>query len=224
MRTVKRRIILAGILLLMGTVMIIWPYVKDLMYEQTKTDTIRKYQRCLAKTNIDEQQKQARGHNLVLHEGGFISEEQYGITLNIYDGIMGILSIPSIELELPIYHGVKENALAKGAGHMPQSSLPIGGEGNHTVLTGHTGFPGAELFTNISDLKIGDIFHLSVLCKTLSYRVDQIKVVDPDNGEDLGAVAGKDYCTLVTCTPYGINSHRLLVRGERTGKTEPSQG
>ena len=111
--------------------------------------------------------------------------------------------------------------LSKGAGHMPQTAFPIGGVGNHSVLTGHTGLPSAELFTDLSKLRIDDIFYVSVAGKELAYRVDQILTVLPTDNSALAAVAGMDYCTLVTCTPYGINSHRLLVRGHRVEEGKP---
>ena len=132
------------------------------------------------------------------------------------DGMMGYIEIPEIDIYLPIYHGVSEEVLSKGIGHMPNSAFPIGGEGNHAVLTGHTGLPSAKLFTDLTELEEGDRFYIHILDLVLCYTVDQIKVVLPNEGQDLSIVPGKDYCTLVTCTPYGINSHRLLVRGIRT--------
>ena len=122
----------------------------------------------------------------------------------------------TIHVELPIYNGSSEEVLQKGIGHMEQSSYPIGGESTHSVLTGHRGLPDAELFTNLDDLEVGDRFYLHVLDEILAYQVDQIKVVEPNETGDLEIIEGKDYCTLVTCTPYAINTHRLLVRGVRT--------
>ena len=128
---------------------------------------------------------------------------------------MGYLEIPGIDVELSIYHGVSDTVLQKGVGHVPTSALPIGGKGNHCILTGHTGLPSAELFTDLTELAVGDQFELHVLDEVLVYEVDQITVVLPHEVDALGPVRGRDYCTLVTCTPYGINSHRLLVRGIR---------
>lgn len=139
----------------------------------------------------------------------------YAAILDFGNGIMGYLQVPKIRVELPIYHGVEEAVLAKGVGHLPGSALPIGGEGNHAVLSGHTGLPEARLFTDLVELELGDLFQIRILEQTLTYRVDQIKTVLPNEGEDLAPIAGLDLCTLVTCTPYGINSHRLLVRGVR---------
>jgi len=145
------------------------------------------------------------------------SSGAYHSILNIRgDGMMGYIRIPAISVKLPIYHGTGEDILEKGVGHLEQTSFPIGGESTHTVLSAHTGSPAAELFTNLDKLEKGDLFYLEVLGETLAYRVDQIKVVEPTDIDSLMIESSKDYATLVTCTPYGINSHRLLVRGERT--------
>lgn len=129
--------------------------------------------------------------------------------------VMASISIPKISVNLPIYHGTDETTLNKGVGHLENTSLPLGGESTHTVLSAHTGLPTAKLFTDLDELICGDIFQISVLDETLSYQVDQIKVVEPDDSSDLMIVNGRDYVTLVTCTPYGKNTHRLLVRGIR---------
>lgn len=139
----------------------------------------------------------------------------YENILNYHDGMMGYIQIPAIDVHLPIYHGVSEMVLSKGIGHLPESAFPVGGEGNHAVLTGHTGLPGAYLFTDLIKMKEGDEFFIQILEEKLTYRVDQILVVLSHETEALAREDGKDYCTLVTCTPYGVNSHRLLVRGER---------
>lgn len=138
-------------------------------------------------------------------------------------GIMGYIEIPKIDVNLPIYHGTSEKVLQVGAGHLEGSSLPVGGESTHCVLSGHRGLPSAKLFTDIDQLEAGDTFMLHVLNETLTYEVDQILVVLPDETDALKIVEGEDYCTLVTCTPYGINSHRLLVRGHRV-ETEEDDG
>lgn len=138
-------------------------------------------------------------------------------------GIMGYISIDKIHVELPIYHSTDDSVLQVGVGHLEGTSLPVGGAGTHCVLFGHRGLPSAELFTHLDRMEIGDTFSITVLNKVLTYKVDQIKTVDPDEVDDLQIVDGKDYCTLVTCTPYGINTQRLLVRGERTGGSGSSQ-
>ena len=131
-------------------------------------------------------------------------------------GIMGYIEVPKIDCSLPIYHGTDEGALQIAIGHLEGSSLPVGGKSTHCVLSGHRGLPSARLFTDLDQMEEGDVFVLNVLSRKLAYEVDQIKVVLPDEMSDLEIVQGKDLCTLVTCTPYGINTHRLLVRGHRT--------
>lgn len=130
-------------------------------------------------------------------------------------GVMGYISIPKIRIKLPILHGTSEGVLQKAVGHLQGSSLPTGGAGNHCVLSAHRGLPSAKLFTDLDQLKEGDRFTLSILNRELIYEIDQILTVEPQEVEALYPVAGEDYCTLVTCTPYGVNSHRLLVRGKR---------
>lgn len=135
-------------------------------------------------------------------------------------GMMGYLEIPKLNVEMPIYHGTSEGVLQVGAGHLEGTSLPTGGKGTHCALSGHRGLPSAELFTDIDKLENGDLFTLKVLDRTLVYEVDQILTVDPYDMEALAIDPQQDYCTLVTCTPYGINSHRLLVRGHRVTDVE----
>ena len=130
-------------------------------------------------------------------------------------GIMGYVTIPKIKVELPLYHGIDEGVLQIGAGHLEGSDLPIGGESVHSVLSGHRGLPSAKLFTDLDQLGIGDRFTVTVLNRVLTYEIDQVKIVKPSESEDLLRKKGHDYCTLLTCTPYGINSHRMLVRGIR---------
>ena len=147
--------------------------------------------------------------------------EEYDSILNVDgNGVMAYLEIPRIDLYEAVYHGTSDEVLARGVGHLMNTSLPVGGEGTHAVLSGHTGLPEAELFTNLEQVEEGDIFYIHVLGETLAYEVDQIKVVEPSDTSDLLIEQGKDYVTLVTCTPYGINSHRLLVRGHRVPYTE----
>ncbi|MBQ0065202.1 MAG: class C sortase [Firmicutes bacterium] len=130
-------------------------------------------------------------------------------------GIMGYVEIPKLHIELPIYHGTDEGVLQIAIGHIAGTSLPVGGNSSHCVISGHRGLPSARLFTDIDRLVEGDLFKLNILDETLTYEVDQIRIVLPEDVQDLKIEEGKDYCTLVTCTPYGINSHRLLVRGHR---------
>ena len=149
---------------------------------------------------------------------------QYESLLNVSgNGIIGYIEIPSINCSLPIYHGTDEAILQIAVGHIEGTSLPVGGSGTHCVLSGHRGLPSARLFTDLDKMVIGDTFLMRVLDETLTYEVDQIRIVLPYELDDLEIEEGKDYCTLVTCTPYGINSHRLLVRGHRIENQEEAQ-
>lgn len=143
-------------------------------------------------------------------------QEEYKRLLDIGDdGVMGYIEIPNIKVTLPIYHGISESVLQIAVGHLEWTSLPVGGESSHCVLSGHRGLPSAKLFTNLDKMAEGDQFMLRVLDEVLTYEVDQILIVEPHETDSIQIVEGKDYCTLITCTPYGINSHRLLVRGHR---------
>ena len=148
-------------------------------------------------------------------------DELYYSTLDVNgDGMMGYITIEKIKVQLPIYHGTSDKVLNSAVGHMEGSSLPIGGLNTHSVLSAHRGLPSAKLFTNLDKVEVGDIFTITILDRTITYKVNQILVVLPNNTNDLYVEKGKDYCTLVTCTPYGINTHRLLVRGERIENIE----
>jgi len=153
-------------------------------------------------------------HDPFLAGSGIALDKNYLSLLNI-DGVMGSVVIPKIGVNLPIYHGTAAETLTKGIGHLEGTSLPVGGDRTHAVLTGHTGLSYARMFTDLTELKVGDEFFIQVLGQTLAYQVDQIKVVLPENTTDLRLFPGHDYVTLLTCTPYGINDHRLLVRGTR---------
>lgn len=164
----------------------------------------------------------AQAYNRKLSRSGILwtldedEEKEYKEQLDIAtSGIMGYIDIPKIDVMLPIYHGIDESILQVAVGHIPGTSLPVGGEGSHCVVSGHRGLPSARLFTDIDKLVEGDSFTITVLNKTLTYEVDQIRTVLPTDLSDLQIEKGKDYVTLVTCTPYGINTHRLLVRGHR---------
>ena len=143
-------------------------------------------------------------------------KSQYNRMLNLgSNSVMGYIEIPKIGVTLPIYHGTDEAVLQVAVGHLEWTSLPVGGESSHCVVSGHRGLPSAKLFTNLDKLQTGDTFQMCVLDEVLTYEVDQIRIVEPHQTDDLRIVEGEDLCTLVTCTPYGINSHRLLVRGHR---------
>ena len=212
----KFTIFIAAFLLLIGLTVLLYPTVSSYINQKNGSYVITEFRQKIDKTdleNLENQRRQAEAYNQAILNG--TPGEAYDRILNFENGMMGYISIPSIDIDLPIYHGVDEEVLTKGVGHMPDSAFPIGGAGNHAVLTGHTGLPSAELFTDLIKLDEGDLFTINILKEALIYKVDQIKVVLPSETQDLAAVEGKDYCTLVTCTPYGVNSHRLLVRGIR---------
>lgn len=175
-----------------------------------------KYRQVWDDAHAFNQKLQARENEGVLPEHMW---PEYKQQLNIMgSGIMAYIEIPSISVRLPIYHGTDEGVLQVAIGHLEWSSLPVGGESTHCVISGHRGLPSAELLTHIDRLKVGDAFYIHVLDKVLEYRVDNIAVVLPEDTSLLQVTAGKDYLTLVTCTPYGVNSHRLLLRGIRVGE------
>ena len=153
-----------------------------------------------------------------------MTEEELETCTNMLDitgtGMIGYLNIPLLQTTLPIYHGTSDSVLSAGIGHLEGSSLPVGGKSTHCVLSGHRGLPSTKLLTNLDKLVVGDLFILHILDETLTYEVDQIRIVEPQDVGELAIIDGMDYCTLVTCTPYGINTHRLLVRGHRVANTE----
>lgn len=211
--------------MLAGVALLLYPTVSDYWNSTRQTHAIAEYEEKL--TQYDENTyseiwKAAQEYNKEL-EGKInrftLSEEEneeYLSLLNVDEnGIMGYVNIPSINCTLPIYHGVDDAVLQIAIGHIAGSSLPVGGSSTHTLISGHRGLPSAKLFTNLDMLVEGDIFTLEVLNQTLTYEVDQILIVEPEEVDALKIEEGKDYCTLITCTPYGVNSHRLLVRGTR---------
>lgn len=178
-------------------------HIDDSEYEQMLEDAAR-YNEGFARTGIRWQMTEPE-------------KEEYEGLLDVSGiGIMGYIEIPRIDVTLPVYHGTEENVLQTAVGHLEGTSLPVGGPGSHCVLSGHRGLPSARLFTDLDRLTNGDTFMLNILDEVLTYEVDQIRIVLPDDLSDLAIEDGRDYCTLVTCTPYGINTHRLLVRGRRT--------
>lgn len=204
--------------------MLLYPAISDYVNSKTQTRAIANYDVAVSEMkeeDFDEMFREAELYNehLTQNPDMFYQPDQiegYQELLNVGGtGIMGYISIEKIRVELPIYHGTDEGILQIAAGHLEGTSLPIGGEGTHCVLSAHRGLPSAKLFTNLDKLEVGDTFNITVLNRTLTYEVDQIRIVNPDEVEELKIVDGEDYCTLLTCTPYGINTHRLLVRGKR---------
>lgn len=233
----KFKIICSILMILSGIGIAAYPVVSNMVYRQNASKVIEDYDKEIADSNqeeIDAVKEAAKNYNaqlqriVVKEENGNWKEEgqSYLDMLGVGNSI-GYITIPKIDVNLPIYNGTSANVLQKGIGHIERSSFPLGGESTHSVLTGHRGMPDAVLFTDLDRVEKGDLFYLHILDEVLAYEVDQIKVVEPDDTEDLKIMEGKDYCTLVTCTPYAINSHRLLVRGTRveyTGEEEEASG
>lgn len=179
------------------------------------------YERMWAEADAYNKKLYESGHGLGLAED---EKEEYESILDVSGtGIMSYIEIPSIKCSLPIYHGTDEAVLQIAVGHIEGSSLPVGGVNTHCVLSGHRGLPSAKLFSDLDKLEEGDLFMIRTLDQTLTYEVDQIRIVLPEEIDDLEIVEGEDLCTLVTCTPYGINTHRLLVRGHRVANQEDAE-
>ena len=225
--------------LLMGLIslgIMLYPLIGNYLSEKNKSTVLTEYAQSVEKLddgNILELLAAARAYNERLvpgtlsmedvfsRAGQSIAEQEYYDLLAVNaDGIMGYAEIPKIGVYLPIYHGTESDVLDVGIGHLIGSSLPIGGTSTHCVLTGHSGMAREKMFSDLDQLKPGDVFYLHVLDLTLAYEVDQIKTVLPDNTSYLGIEKDEDYCTLVTCTPFGVNTHRLLVRGHRVAYEE----
>ncbi len=215
--------------LLAGLSLLLYPTVSDYWNSLHASQAVATYAedvKSIDKTQYDELLAAAHSYNESLHtrtNDFYLTDEQqaaYDTLLNIgQTGTMGYIEIPVIKLSLPIYHGTSDSVLQIAVGHLDWTSLPVGGTGTHCVLSGHRGLPSAKLFTNLDQMKTGDTFVIRVLDEVLTYEVDQILIVEPNDTSALTIEAGKDLCTLVTCTPYGINSHRLLVRGHRVENT-----
>ena len=225
--------ILLILILLAGVSLLLYPTVSDYWNSFHQSRAIASYAEQVA--NIDDAQYEelwdaARDYNQsLLHRPNdfILSDEQQEIYKSLLDiggnGIMGYIEIPVIDVMLPIYHGTKESVLQIAVGHLDWTSLPVGGAGSHCVLSGHRGLPSARLFTDLDKLKVGDVFMLHVLNEILTYEIDQILIVEPQDTDPLLIEPGKDLCTMITCTPYGINSHRMLVRGHRIESQEEAK-
>lgn len=228
----KRRylqIILAAVLFLLALGLTLYPVISNYYNQRHQSQIQTAYREVLEQTDTAELKRireQAVAYNAAITPGA--AEEAYtqesiiaasNDYVNQLDlggtGIMGYVVIPRIDVELPIYHGTGSDALDRGTGHLLGSSLPVGGEGTHTIITGHSGMASQKMFTDLEQLQEGDVFYLRVLDKVLAYQVDAIHTVLPHDTKYLGIVPGEDLCTLVTCTPTGINTHRLLVQGSR---------
>ena len=227
MRRIRKHFttILLVLILLTGVSLLLYPTVSDYWNSFHQSQAIASYVEAVAEidnTDYEKMWQEAVAYNEKLKDnsGRWTPTdeelEEYERLLNVSDtGIMGYIEIPKIKVSLPIYHGTDEAILQIAIGHIPGSSLPVGGKGTHCVVSGHRGLPSAKLFTDLDQLEEGDLFMMRILDETLTYEVDQVRIVEPEELSDLEIDGDKDLCTLVTCTPYGINSHRLLVRGHR---------
>lgn len=237
------------LIVLAGVTVMFYPDLSDYINRKNATRVMASYQQAVEVISEEDYSAlfaEALAYNRSLYENGFAvndtfdmqrqedGEDIYWDLLKVGErDVMGYLTIGKIDVSLPIYHGSGEAVLAAGVGHIQGSSLPTGGENTHAALSAHTGLPSAKLFTNLDQLELGDTFYITVLNEKFTYVVDQISVVQPQEVESLAITPGEDYLTLVTCTPYGINSHRLLVRGTRienipetdqTGRLEEAAG
>lgn len=224
----KLAMVLLVLMMILGFGILLYPTFSNMLAKRNQIKTIQSMNKAVGQ--CDEEQLEIEKNKAIEYNQSLqdvriedmfesIDDEKqtdiYNEILDFGGGVMAELDIPCINVNLPIYHGTDEKVLGKGIGHLYHSSFPIGGEGFHAVLSGHTGLPNMELLTDLEEMKKGDCFYIKILNYTLAYKVDQILVVEPYDTSALEPVQGKDYVTLVTCTPYGINTHRLLVRGVR---------
>lgn len=227
----KLRKIISIMIVMVGVGTASYPFISNYIYENQARSEVTSFTKKVNDTNkklIDKELLRADEYNKNLLNSGSVFTDpfdekketlskSYNGLLNMNaDGMMGYIEIPVISVTLPIYHTSNPDVLEKGAGHLQGSSLPTGGVGTHTVITAHTGLNRAKMFTDLTEMSVGDVFYITVLGKRMAYRVYDIKVIKPENIGILSIKPDKDYATLVTCTPYGINTHRLLVMGERT--------
>ena len=217
-------------MLFIGVCGLLYPSVSQYWNSKTQTRAVENYQAILDSLKEEDYSaffQEAERYNKALnklkdHLADYRDLEGYDRILNVSgNGIMGYVSIPKLGVELPVYHGISPEVLNIACGHLEGTSLPVGGENTHCVLSAHRGLPHAKLFTELDKMELGDTFTVTVLDQTVTYQVDQIKVVRPNEIDDVRIVEGQDLCTLLTCTPYGINSHRLLVRGRRIENAPP---
>ena len=222
--------ILLVFVFLAGVALILYPTFADWWNSFHQSRAVASYMDSVSALDTEQYEEilaEADAYNQKLAETGILwtldeeQEKEYNNQLNVNDsGIMGYIDIPKINITLPIYHGIDEAVLQVAIGHIAGSSLPVGGKNTHCIVSGHRGLPSARLFTDLDKLVDGDTFTMTVLNRTVTYQVDQIRIVEPTDLSDLLIEEGKDYCTLVTCTPYGINTHRLLVRGHRVANAQ----
>ena len=217
-----------NIVFIAGFLILLAPLIMNFIQGQHQKDAVSAYKSAVdnkSEEEIEEILANAEEYNNMLFQSngavvdnldtGILSDESYNSLLDQSNGVMGSIEIPKIDVDLPIYHGTSDEVLQVGIGHIQGTSLPIGGDNTHCVLSGHRGLPGSKLFTRLDEIEEGDLFFLQVMGDTLAYKVYDINVVEPDNVEVMEIEAGRDDVSLVTCTPYGLNTHRLVVTGER---------
>ena len=228
MKSRKTTIILL-IVFFVGLSVLLYPSISSYWNSKTQSEAIINYEAMLAQYRPEDYSAifaQADAYNQELRKlndpyRDYNLVPDYHSILNIGGtGMIGYISIPKINQELPVYHGTSEGILSVAVGHVEGSSLPVGGESTHSVVSAHRGLPTATLFTHLDRMELGDTFHFTILDRTITYEVDQIRIVDPNDTSLLQIEDGKDYCTLLTCTPYGINTHRLLVRGHQVDESQ----
>lgn len=230
-----RKNLLSGVMvigLLVGIGLLAYPSIANYWNQFHQSRAIMSYSEAvdsMSKEDYEKILKSAREYNERLAERGLhwvmtdAEREEYMKELNIDgNGIMGYISVPKFHIRVPIYHGTEESVLQTAIGHLETTSLPVGGENTHCQISGHRGLPSARLFTDLDKIREGDTWTVTILNETLTYECDQIRIVEPEDLSELQLVEGKDLCTLITCTPYGINTHRLLVRGHRVPNAQGS--
>lgn len=216
-----------------GLSVLLYPTVSDFWNEKRQSQAIVDYDSYIENLTPEDYSdyfSKADSYNEKIRNMSFpflghknIADEYYSVLDVNGDGMMGYITIEKIKVQLPIYHGTSDKVLNSAVGHVEGSSLPVGGVSTHAVLSAHRGLPSAKLFTNLDKLEVGDVFTVRILDRTVTYQVDQVLIVLPEETDNLNIVSGEDYCTLVTCTPYGINTHRMLVRGTRIENIEPDR-
>lgn len=222
--------ILLVLMLFIGVCVLLYPALSQYWNSKTQTHTVDNYQEILDSLQKEDYTKyfeEADHYNIALRNLDvplleYSQLTEYNQILNVSGtGVMGYITIEKLGVELPLYHGTSDSVLNIACGHMEGTSLPIGGESTHSVLSAHRGLPHAKLFTDLDKMEVGDVFTITILDRIMTYQVDQIKVVNPNEIDEVHIIDGEDHCTLLTCTPYGINSHRLLVRGTRIENAAP---
>lgn len=216
----KRRFDIASVLIIIvGLAIVLYPTISNVLVSLNASRVVDTYTQAVDELTADEAaalMDEARAYNARLAAGAAPDEDAYGRILDVAgDGVMGYITIPRLDETMPIYHTCAESVLQVGCGHIEATSIPVGGSSTHAAISGHRGLPTAKLFTDLDEMKPGDVFYIRVLRDTLAYEVDDIQTVLPDEVDALRVISGEDRVTLVTCTPYGVNSHRLLVGAHR---------